>query len=250
MLFIKQDDGSFVDAATGKPAPDVMASGLKQVRMNNPVRGAVDAALGSLRLFAPDPSTRLDAAEAVFHSHDPAALPALDKALAKETDAGVKAPHGAGACRGYYCLTQTARKPIGWRPWRYCAPAAIWTAARCSMGCRTNRRRSKAAAAAAIASIDRVLQTLEHRCRASITELSLGSVLLLAAAGLAITFGVMGVINMAHGEMVMLGAYVTFMVQQAIRECCTRAVRRVAADLRAAGVHRCRHRSASSSNAP
>jgi urea transport system permease protein len=47
--------------------------------------------------------------------------------------------------------------------------------------------------------------------------LSLGSVLLLAAAGLAITFGVMGVINMAHGEMVMIGAYVTFVVQQIIR---------------------------------
>jgi urea transport system permease protein len=47
--------------------------------------------------------------------------------------------------------------------------------------------------------------------------LSLGSVLLLAAIGLAITFGVMGVINMAHGEMVMLGAYVTFVVQEIIR---------------------------------
>jgi urea transport system permease protein len=47
--------------------------------------------------------------------------------------------------------------------------------------------------------------------------LSLGSVLLLAAIGLAITFGVMGVINMAHGEMVMIGAYVTFAVQEAIR---------------------------------
>ena len=47
--------------------------------------------------------------------------------------------------------------------------------------------------------------------------LSLGSVLLLAAIGLAITFGVMGVINMAHGEMVMIGAYVTFMVQEFIR---------------------------------
>ena len=67
-----------------------MASGLKQVRMNNAVRGAVDAALGSLRLFAPDAAIRLDAAEAVFHSHDPAALPALERALAHESDAGVK----------------------------------------------------------------------------------------------------------------------------------------------------------------
>jgi urea transport system permease protein len=47
--------------------------------------------------------------------------------------------------------------------------------------------------------------------------LSLGSVLLLAAIGLAITFGVMGVINMAHGEMVMIGAYTTFVVQEIFR---------------------------------
>ena len=46
--------------------------------MNNAVRGAIDAAMGSLRLFAADPATRLAAAEAVFQSHDPAALPALD----------------------------------------------------------------------------------------------------------------------------------------------------------------------------
>ncbi len=44
--------------------------------------------------------------------------------------------------------------------------------------------------------------------------LSLGSILLLAAIGLSITFGVMGVINMAHGEMIMLGAYATYVVQQ------------------------------------
>ena len=43
--------------------------------------------------------------------------------------------------------------------------------------------------------------------------LSLGSVLLLAALGLAITFGLMGVINMAHGEMLMIGAYTTYVVQ-------------------------------------
>lgn len=48
--------------------------------------------------------------------------------------------------------------------------------------------------------------------------LSLGSVLLLAAIGLAITFGVMGVINMAHGELMMLGAYTTYMIQSAFPE--------------------------------
>jgi urea transport system permease protein len=48
--------------------------------------------------------------------------------------------------------------------------------------------------------------------------LSLGSVLLLAALGLAITYGLLGVINMAHGEMLMLGAYATWMVQQAMAQ--------------------------------
>ena len=52
----------------------------------------------------------------------------------------------------------------------------------------------------------------------SITACRSGSVLLLAAIGLAITFGVMGVINMAHGEMVMIGAYTTFVVQDVIRQ--------------------------------
>jgi len=48
--------------------------------------------------------------------------------------------------------------------------------------------------------------------------LSMGSILLLAAVGLAVTFGVMGVINMAHGEMLMLGAYTTYVVQLMIPE--------------------------------
>ena len=73
-----------------------------------------------------------------------------------------------------------------------------------------------AAATAAIAHIDFQLK-LWNWLETVYYGLSLGSVLLLAAAGLAITFGVMGVINMAHGEMVMIGAYITFCVQQVFR---------------------------------
>jgi urea transport system permease protein len=72
------------------------------------------------------------------------------------------------------------------------------------------------AAADAIASIDNRL-ALWSTVQNAWYGLSLGSVLLLAAIGLAITFGVMGVINMAHGEMVMIGAYTTFVVQDVIR---------------------------------
>ena len=62
----------------------------RPVRLNNRVRRTVEAALGGLTLLAPDPAKRLEAAQAVFKSRDPAALPALDAALAKETDAKVK----------------------------------------------------------------------------------------------------------------------------------------------------------------
>ena len=72
------------------------------------------------------------------------------------------------------------------------------------------------AAASAIASIQGNL-ALWSMVQNAWYGLSLGSVLLLAAIGLAITFGVMGVINMAHGEMVMIGAYTTFVVQEVIR---------------------------------
>jgi urea transport system permease protein len=65
----------------------------------------------------------------------------------------------------------------------------------------------------------RLLTTIDSRIKLfGILEtlffgLSLGSVLLLVATGLAITFGVMGVINMAHGELIMLGAYTTYVIQ-------------------------------------
>ena len=75
---------------------------------------------------------------------------------------------------------------------------------------------AKSAAAAAAAIKNRL--TLWEAVQNAWYGISLGSVLLLAAIGLAITFGVMGVINMAHGEMVMLGAYVTFVVQEVIRD--------------------------------
>ncbi|OJW25543.1 MAG: urea ABC transporter permease subunit UrtB [Rhodospirillales bacterium 69-11] len=212
-LFIKQPDGSYVDARTGAPAPD--AAGLKQVRLNNAVRSAIDAALGSLRLFAPDAATRLAAAEAVFKSHDPAALPALNQALAKESDAAVKtrmqqaraaallsSPDASEADRLAAVATLRARGDIDARGFLASLsgqPPAVANAA-----------------GAAITAIDRQLQ-LWSILQSVYYGISLGSVLLLAAAGLAITFGVMGVINMAHGEMVMIGAYTTFVVQQLMR---------------------------------
>jgi urea transport system permease protein len=216
VLFIKSDDGAFINATTGKTDADVMASGLKPVRMNNAVRGEVEAALGSLRLFSPDATTRAEAAEAVFHSHDPAALPALERALAHEADPGIKLR--LEQARAAAMLSDPDSKETD----RVAAVAVLRARgdidSRSLLDSLSGQPPAVATAtAAAITAIDWNLQ-LWSIVQSVYYGVSLGSVLLLAAAGLAITFGVMGVINMAHGEMVMIGAYVTFVVQQVIRD--------------------------------
>jgi urea transport system permease protein len=215
-LFIRTEN-SVVIAESGEPAPDSPTSALKPVRINNPVRNAVAAALGGLRLFSPDPGLRLEAAEAVFQSRDPETLPAIARALAKETDPAItrrlqqaraasllSAPDASGEDRIAAIAVLRERGDL----------AARGLLAGVAAGSQPEA--VAIAAREAVAAIDRRLQMW------SIVQnlyfgLSLGSVLLLAAAGLAITFGVMGVINMAHGEMVMIGAYTTFVVQQAMR---------------------------------
>src|ERR1700761_648694 len=76
-LLIQAEDGSYTNAVTGESVSDD-DSEAKAVRINNAIRSALDAALGSLRLFDPNASVRLDAAEAVSNSHEPAAIPILD----------------------------------------------------------------------------------------------------------------------------------------------------------------------------
>ncbi len=212
-LFIRTPSG-FFDAATGAPAPDVAPRGLKKVRVSNPVREAINDALGALRLFSPDPAARAAAAAAVFHDHDPHVLTALDRALAKETAPGVR--HAMMDARAAALLftpeasTQDRLEAVT----RLRARGGM--EARALLDQLSDQPPAVAAAAAsAIAAIDGSLR-LWNLAQGIYYGISLGSVLLLAAAGLAVTFGVMGVINMAHGEMVMLGAYTTFVVQGAV----------------------------------
>ena len=87
-IFIKEASGTFLDAATGKAA--TAPADLKPVRVNNRLRRAIEAALGGLTLVSSDKNKRYDAAQSVFKSRDAAALPALNTALAKETDSSVR----------------------------------------------------------------------------------------------------------------------------------------------------------------
>ncbi len=214
-VFIRTPAGAIRDAATGAPVASPRAD-LSPVRANNRVRRAIEAAMGALSLLDADADRRRDAAAAVFKSRDPAVLPTLETALARESVPQVKA--ALAEARAAILLHSPA------------APEAERLAAVKLIAARGDQEALgllrtvpadappavKSAAQAGIVSIERdlkfwaVAQNVWY-------GLSLGSVLLLAAIGLAITFGVMGVINMAHGEMVMLGAYTTFVVQDVIR---------------------------------
>ena len=153
----------------------------------------------------------------MFKSREQSALPALDAALEKETDPRIKqALTEARSAVILYSddaseadkLDRCGRGPDPRRP-------GVVEPARRSAG-RLARRPFSAPRADAVTAMQNQL-AVWATVQNAWYGLSLGSVLLLAAIGLAITFGVMGVINMAHGEMVMIGAYVTFMVQEYIR---------------------------------
>jgi urea transport system permease protein len=205
--------GALLNAKTGQAVPDSSAAAFKKVRVNNALRSAIQGAMGSLTLANPDPEKRLAAAADVFRTHDAKALPALQTQLAKESDARVAA--ALKLAQASIFATSDSASPQD----RLAAIATLKERGDQDaqslidgIAQRATDPAVKSAAATALSAIHArlalwgVAQNLWYGISAS-------SVLLLAAIGLAITFGVMGVINMAHGEMVMLGAYSTYVVQ-------------------------------------
>ncbi len=215
-VLFKDAAGAVKDARTAAPVATSPAD-LSPVRVNNRVRGAIEAALGSLTMLSPDPAKRLAAADSVFKTRDAKSLAALEAALARETDAGVR--RAFERARAAVLISDPATpaetltkavdaliaagdaESLGLIRTRLAATTDTDTRRRLEAGIERGEQRQRTLA---------VAQNVWY-------GLSLGSVLLLAAIGLAITFGVMGVINMAHGEMVMLGAYTTFVVQEQFR---------------------------------
>ena len=204
------------EAVSGKPAGSAVEADLDRVRVNNRLRGTIEAAVGSLTLMSPNARTRLSAADALFKRRDSTALAALDQALAAEKDPRIKRAMSEARAA---ILLATADSPPAQKleaiavvreRGDHDSLGVLKTVAAASTG------EVKTAATAGADSIEQALAAWQMAQNVWY-GLSLGSVLLLAAIGLAITFGVMGVINMAHGEMVMLGAYTTFVVQEVIR---------------------------------
>ncbi|MBO6890923.1 MAG: urea ABC transporter permease subunit UrtB [Roseibium sp.] len=226
-LFFRKSDGTvFITEKAGKSylltdpltleaAGEAGKREVKKVKVNNKLRRVIRSALGSLTLMAPDPAVRKSAAEAVFKAQDPASIEALDVALQAETDDGVRTVMEQARAAAVLNSDLDEAEKI----------KAVDTLS--DMGNRdalsllinlenTSEGVVKEAASLAVAKIEKSIAAW-NAAQNIWYGLSLGSVLLLAAIGLAITFGVMGVINMAHGEMVMIGAYTTFVVQELIR---------------------------------
>lgn len=218
VVFIGKAKGSnfdLIDVVSGESLGEVSKAAVSKIRVNNNLRRSIRAAIGGLTLLSPDRAQRLNAASAILRAPSAESLVLLDAALAKEEDAGVR--ERMLEARAVSVLSSDEPMEV--------KREAINTIA--SLG----GRGAISILMSASSSVDEALQPELQKAISSIDSelklwdlaqnvwfgLSLGSVLLLAAIGLAITFGVMGIINMAHGEMVMIGAYSTFMVQEVIR---------------------------------
>ncbi len=217
-VFIGKAAGSslmLIDPLTGEKTGEEAKGALTKIKVNNTLRRAITAAEGGLTLMSPDRAKRLEAAATILKSPGADNLDLLETALASEQDGEVKK------------LLQQARAVsiLGSdRPLEAKLQAVEAVEGLGGQDALAVLQPLRANADPALASaIDKAIGRIETKLslweavQNIVYGLSLGSVLLLAAIGLAITFGVMGIINMAHGEMVMLGAYSTFVVQQMIR---------------------------------
>ena len=217
-VFIARKDGKtykLTDPLTLESAGEAGKREVKKIKVNNKLRRVIRSALGSLTLMAPDANVRLDAASAIFKAQDPDSIEALDAALEAETVSNVRK------------MMEQARAAAVLKSDLDEVEMASAIAVLGDMGNREALSVLSAFQSTAegtlLETVNSSIVSIENKlamwdgAQNIYYGLSLGSVLLLAAIGLAITFGVMGVINMAHGEMVMIGAYVTFVVQELIR---------------------------------
>lgn len=191
---------------------------VKPLRLTNRLRILVAGALATHQLISDSVTQRLAATRTLQRDAQPSMLPFIQQRLAQETDAEVKSR-----------LTRVLANLQLASPSAEIRRQAIILLGDSSdpeMQARlqpfTDKAHEPDASVRAVASdsLARIQQRMAigDLLGQAFMGLSLGSVLLLAALGLAITYGLLGVINMAHGEMLMLGAYCTWMVQQAMAQ--------------------------------
>ncbi len=214
--------GGWRDAVTGQPvaAPSPEPA---RVPVNNRARNAIAAALASLRLFSPEREQRLAAALELQQRPDAALLPKMEAAIAREKDADVAAALVAAAAQVRIASPDPGTRLLALETLAGSGRRDVLALLERLAGTNPDGSfvepdtRVRAAAIAARDAVERRLLLHEYLGRI-FAGISLGSILMLAAMGLAITYGLLGVINMAHGEMIMIGAYATFATQSLVRE--------------------------------
>jgi len=214
-IVIGSGDGAEIaieEAVSGEALGQVGKRDLDRITANNRLRSLIEDRLASLGLTSADPRQRKAAVEAFLRNPDPAGAERLRARLAVEADSEI----------GELLAMALALADLTSADATVRAKAAAALGGRLQTEIRGPLARMAAedgdpvareAARIALTRTEFRLQMLGW-AETLFFGLSLGSVLILAAIGLAVTFGVMGVINMAHGELMMLGAYTTWLVQQ------------------------------------
>jgi len=223
IFIVKSADDSLTSLALVDPvslsdAGSAAASDLNKIGTNNRLRRVLKTAVARFDLSSADPAVRLAAVSEVMRALDEPSIALLRARVAVEPNPGVKDEIEAGLAQveldsgdpkarlnAIATLARRLRPEVRNRIAGMLEQSSDGTFAESDPDVRR-------AAAAAVRSIDRA-RTFYSGVETLFFGLSLGSVLVLIAIGLAITFGVMGVINMAHGELMMLGAYTTYVVQ-------------------------------------
>lgn len=213
------DDYTAAVLNTGESLGVIDKSSIKKIRINNRLRGLLKPSIALLRLQSPDRSIRLQSAKDLTKKPDQSMRDIIE--IAHDAEESKKVKDSLALALAMIDITSDDSRM------RMAAldvlassvePEAVGILSRLS---EKNEKGEYLAADQALAQHAAV--SLKHvESKVSLFKFfenivfgfSLGSILLLAAIGLAITFGVMGVINMAHGEMIMLGAYTTFAIQQ------------------------------------
>jgi len=206
--------GKAMDPLTGQKSD--LPADAQDVVSNNRFRSEIETALAALKLFSSDVKMRQQAVKALLKEPDASKLPVLNKALAQEQDAKIlnllqlaKAAAQLGDVDVAVRLEAAQRLAESQTP-----DTQLLLNERLA---QETDGQVKAQLRKSLTAIEGALKTGE-RLGALFTGVSLGSILLLVALGLAITYGLMGVINMAHGELMMIGAYATYVVQVLFRQ--------------------------------
>jgi len=214
-VFIVEGDVA-KDAVTGQTV--ALPADAEDVVNNNRMSSEIEAFLAAGKLSSPDLDARKEGIDALSAVADESKLPIIDQALSTEKDAKLKALLEVVRAKALLAAAEPARRIEGAR---FLSEAGS-PDARALLMERLQEDAETDPSVRQVLSIalDKVNSSLAWGERAGVvfTGISLGSILLLAALGLAITYGLMGVINMAHGELMMIGAYATFFIQNLFRQ--------------------------------